>query len=95
MEFLWLVLLGLTIDRYILPIFDLVLEYVSHMVNKVVVSISIDTQRQQLKFKQECMLVDEPQRIGFEYPEQTCEEIEYYENEEDEEKCKIGFNCKK
>jgi hypothetical protein len=73
-----------------LPILDLLLELANYYISKLASGISIDTQRIQLKFKEEFGLnkVDDGNRIGFVYPTSSDDYDEEEYEEESEDRCK-------
>ena len=82
MEILIIFLLGMVADRWIIPFLDMILELINYTVSKFASGISLQTQRDQLKFQKEVEetgLMDESNRIGFEYATQD----EYCDDEED------------
>jgi hypothetical protein len=89
--------IGVTVDRYVLPLFDMLLEIVSYKVSKKCTEIQIDTNLMSLDYQE---IADQGQQltptIGFLSGEQ--QEDDFYEDDEDEEEyrrkasgTKIGF----
>ena len=89
MEYLILVLIGLSAGRYILPIFDLVLELFNQWITKFIVKISLDTEREKMQYNKEYESVDDQNSIGFQHPGLSYEE--YCDDDCEEDKCNIGF----
>lgn len=86
MEYLLLVLLGLVISRYFLPVLDVIMELTNYWLARFASKIVIDTQREQYKFKKEVEsgMPDNSPKIGFNYIPFKEEEI-YEDDFEDEE----------
>ncbi len=94
MEYLILVLIGLASGRYILPIFDLILEFLNQWLTQFIVKISLNTERDKIQFNKDVESTDDPNRIGFQHTGLTREE--YYEDDDcEEDKCNIGFKSNK
>jgi hypothetical protein len=85
-------LIGFTADRYIIPMFDMLLEILSHKANKVATSIQIDTGLMSIDY-QEISDQGKPLTpvVGFLGDSQNGDI--YYDDEDDEQdrSKKIGF----
>lgn len=83
MEILFIFLLGMCVDRWIMPFMDMLLELINYTVSKFASGISLETQRDQLKFQKEVEESgsgDDPHRIGFDYTRD-----QRYDDDDDEE----------
>lgn len=98
MEYLYLifVLLGIVLDRYIFPLFDILLEFINYWISKLCNGLSLQTQREQLKFEKEVGSIEEKTpAIGFHYEkEPDYGDLEDYEGYLKDFKSK-WFNVKK
>lgn len=79
MEIFVYFLIGMAVDRWLIPIIDMLLELLNYTISKYASGISLQTQREQLKFQKEVEKeesVDDPARIGFEFPvmESVCDD---------------------
>jgi hypothetical protein len=85
-------IVGFTADRYIIPMFDMLLEIISHKANKVATSIQIDTGLMNVDFQE---IADQGKQltpvVGF--LGDTQNDDIYYDDEEEEQdrSKKIGF----
>ena len=81
MEYLYFVLFGIVLDRYIFPLFDIVLEFINYWISKLCNGISLQTQREQLKFQKEFGEIEEKTpAIGFHYEKDDYEDLDQYED---------------
>ena len=75
MLYLTLFLTGFLIDRYLLPVMDLLYELFNHKLSGIAQSESIKARRAELLFQREMGVEDNAEpRVGFTYPESLeCE----------------------
>lgn len=95
MEYLILILIGLLAGRYILPILDLILEFINQWLTQFIVTISLNTEREKIQYNKEFESTDDPNRIGFQHPSSGREEYDCEDEDYEEDRCHIGFKNNK
>jgi hypothetical protein len=82
--------IGVTVNRYIMPILDMFLETLSYWITKICTSIQIDTNIMSVDYQE---IADQGKQltsaIGF--LGDKNDELEYEDDDEEENKKRIGF----